>query len=31
VADYETIHAHILETADLLSSGITRAFPQRAW
>jgi hypothetical protein len=29
VADYEVIHAHILEMADTLSSGIMRAFPQR--
>jgi hypothetical protein len=28
VADYELIHAHILEMADTLSNGIMRAFPQ---
>ena len=28
VADYEEIHHHILEMADLLSNGIMRAFPQ---
>jgi hypothetical protein len=27
VADYEAIHAHILEMADLLSNGILRSFP----
>jgi hypothetical protein len=27
VADYEAIHHHILEMADLLSNGIIRAFP----
>jgi hypothetical protein len=27
VADYEEIHRHILEMADLLSNGIIRAFP----
>ena len=29
VADYDAIHLHILEMADLLSSGIIHAFPQR--
>jgi len=29
VTDYEAIHAHILEMADTLSSGIMGAFPQR--
>ena len=29
VADYEEIHHHILEMADLLSAGIIRTFPQR--
>ena len=29
VADYEAIHLHILDMADLLSSGIFRQFPQR--
>ena len=29
VADYEAIHLHILDMADLLSSGIMRQFPQR--
>ena len=29
VADYEEIHHHILDMADLLSSGIMRAFPDR--
>jgi len=29
VTDYDAIHAHILEMADTLSSGIMRAFPQR--
>jgi hypothetical protein len=29
VADYETIREHILEMADLLSSGIMRQFPKR--
>ena len=29
VADYEEIHHHILEMADVLSNGIIRAFPQR--
>ena len=29
VADYEEIHHHILEMADLLSAGIIRAFPAR--
>ena len=28
VADYEEIHHHILEMADLLSNGIMKAFPQ---
>ena len=28
VADYEEIHHHILEMADLLSTGIIRAFPE---
>jgi hypothetical protein len=28
VADYEMIHAHILEMADILSDGIMRAFPK---
>ncbi len=28
VADYEEIHHHILEMADLLSNGIIRAFPR---
>jgi hypothetical protein len=29
VADYEEVHHHILAMADLLSSGIVRAFPRR--
>ena len=29
VADYETVHLHILAMADLLSSGIMRQFPGR--
>jgi hypothetical protein len=29
VADYDEIHHHILAMADLLSTGIIRAFPQR--
>jgi len=29
VADYEAIHLHILDMADLLSSGIMRQFPRR--
>ena len=29
VADYEAIHLHILDMADLLSSGIIRQFPQK--
>lgn len=29
VADYDEIHHHILGMADVLSSGIVRAFPQR--
>jgi hypothetical protein len=29
VTDYEAIHLHILDMADLLSSGIIRAFPQK--
>lgn len=29
VADYEEIHHHILEMADVLSNGIIRAFPSR--
>jgi hypothetical protein len=29
VADYDAIHSHILEMADLLSNGIIHAFPQR--
>jgi hypothetical protein len=29
VADYEAIHLHILDMADLLSSGIIRQFPRR--
>ena len=29
VADYDEIHHHILDMADLLSAGIIRAFPQR--
>lgn len=29
VADYEAIHHHILDMADMLSSGIIRAFPHR--
>ena len=29
VADYDEIHAHILNMADVLSSGIIRAFPGR--
>ena len=29
VADYEEIHRHILMMADVLSSGIVRAFPDR--
>jgi len=29
VADYDEIHLHILQMADLLSSGILRAFPER--
>jgi hypothetical protein len=29
VSDYEAIHLHILHMADLLSSGIIRAFPQK--
>ena len=28
VADYEAIHAHILQMADILSNGILRTFPQ---
>ena len=30
VADYEAIHLHILDMADLLSSGIMRQFPRRS-
>lgn len=30
VADYEEIHLHILEMADLLSTGIIRTLPQRS-
>jgi hypothetical protein len=29
VADYETVHHHILEMADMLSDGIMRQFPAR--
>ena len=29
VADYDEIHHHILEMADLLSDGIIRTFPKR--
>ena len=29
VADYEEIHEHILVMADVLSSGIVKAFPSR--
>ena len=29
VADYETVHLHVLAMADLLSSGIMRQFPGR--
>ena len=29
VADYDEIHLHILEMADLLSDGIIRTFPKR--
>jgi hypothetical protein len=29
VADYEVVHAHILDMADLLSSGIIQQFPSR--
>jgi hypothetical protein len=29
VADYDEIHTHILGMADLLSSGIIRAFPHQ--
>ena len=29
VADYEEVHHHILGMADVLSSGIVRAFPRR--
>ena len=29
VADYDEIHHHILEMADLLSDGIIRSFPNR--
>ncbi|MFL5842965.1 MAG: hypothetical protein ACJ77Z_21180 [Thermoleophilaceae bacterium] len=29
VRDYEAIHRHILEMADLLSNGIVRQFPSR--
>ena len=29
VTDYDEIHHHILDMADLLSAGIIRAFPQR--
>jgi hypothetical protein len=29
VADYEGIHAHILEMADMLSDGLIAAFPSR--
>ena len=29
VADYDEIHHHILDMADLLSTGIMRAFPNR--
>jgi hypothetical protein len=29
VQDYESIHAHILAMADLLSDGIVRSFPNR--
>lgn len=29
VRDYDTVHHHILEMADMLSMGIMRQFPQR--
>jgi hypothetical protein len=29
VRDYDTVHRHILDTADTLSAGIMRQFPQR--
>ena len=29
VAEYDEIHHHILEMADVLSTGIMRAFPSR--
>ena len=29
VADYDEIHHHIVEMADVLSAGIVRAFPGR--
>ena len=29
VADYDSIHRHILEMADTLSAGIIRQFPRR--
>ena len=29
VADYDEIHHHILDMADVLSAGIIRAFPRR--
>jgi len=28
VRDYDTVHRHILDTADTLSAGIMRQFPQ---
>jgi predicted DNA-binding protein len=29
VRDYDAVHRHILEMADMLSTGIMRQFPQR--
>ena len=29
VRDYDAVHRHILEMADMLSAGIMRQFPQR--
>jgi hypothetical protein len=29
VRDYDAIHAHILEMADMLSAGIVKQFPAR--
>ena len=29
IADYEQVHRHILEMADMLSNGIMKQFPKR--